>query len=331
MQVKLRNYLLRLDGTVYIHGISGILSELHKKKKNEILPEIKKRAHISTYYYWLSGKSPIKIKDLKFLSKFDSLLLDKTFSSDVEFSAHQKKCILPKEMSPELAYLLGAIDGDGHIHKTKYEVQLTGDSEEYFSVISKLFKKLFGVDSHLIKEDTFCRIYIASKPVHSFLSIFHAKGNKTGKLKIPKIIFGHKELLKEYLAGLFDTDGCLSRIDHGTKQKYFSFAQKDKRFTFEVHRALIELGINANRPRKQKFNNTLGKTGKNELWRIYIGGKKDLSELLQKIKFRHPEKNNRAKLIQKSLGMGPGRIELPPRPCQGRILTTRLQAQRQAQ
>ncbi len=326
MQIRMDNYLDKLGEEICIHGLSKILQELHERKKNEILPEIKKRAHPSTYYYWLSGKSPIKIQSLRFLSRFDPSLFAKAFSLDTRFSAHQKKCVLPKEMDSDLAYLLGAIDGDGHIHKTKYEVQITGDSKEYFSVISKLFKSLFGIDSHLIEEEKFCRIYIASKPVHSFLSIFHVKGNKTGKLKIPEVILENRGLLKEYLAGLFDTDGCLSRIDQNAKQRYFSFAQKDKRFTFEVHRALLKLGINANKPRKQKFNNTLGKTRKNELWRIYIGGKKDLLDFLQIISFRHAEKKHRAKLIQNSLGVGLSRIELLPRPCQGRILTTRPQA-----
>ena len=107
--IYLGNYLGRLDEAIYLFGVQDILKELHHKKKEEILPTIRKKVHITTYYCWLSGHSPIPLKYFNWLSKFDKNLGEKAFSKITQYSVSQKRCTLPKFFTPDLAYLIGAL------------------------------------------------------------------------------------------------------------------------------------------------------------------------------------------------------------------------------
>ena len=120
---------------------------------------------------------------------------------------------------------------------------------------------------------------------------------------MPSIIKKDKILLIAYLGGFFDTDGCLSNVEKGSKSLYFVFSQSDKKIVFEVYNCLKYLGLEINKPKSFK-SQSAPYIGDKRLvqWRIYIGSKKTLKKFLSIIKFRHPQKKIRAEIMHKILG-----------------------------
>lgn len=301
--IFLKNYLTKLDADIKIFGMERDLQRLHQAHTKNLLNLFKKKVHISTYYYWLTGKSPISLKYLKMMKKFDGSILDNTFSKMGEVSIGRKKCILPKKIDNDLAYFLGALHGDGSLHKNKKFVTITNESKGYLrKIIIPLAGKIFKTTCHFTDLGGCFRGEIGSKPIHSFLSIFCPIGKKKGLLRIPKEIFNNQSLLKSYLAGLFDTDGCLTHIEKKRKHLFFCFVQADKRFTMEVYSALQKLGVNVNKPKQFLSPSYPYATGRNLIeWRIYIGSRKTLQTFLSIIKFRYSHKKRRAEMILRKL------------------------------
>ena len=192
---------------------------------------MKKMVHISTYYYWLQGVSPIAIKYLKLLSKYDKNLIDKIFRvNNLYYTVGRNKCNLPKGITRGLAYFIGVIHGDGSLHRNKKYITISNEISPYFeNVLKPLILKLFEVKPEIIilKENSTMGLIIGSKVIHSFLSRFCPIGKKKGLLKIPEEILNNNKLLKEYLSGFFDTDGALPHTEKGINNLYFSFLQSD--------------------------------------------------------------------------------------------------------
>jgi hypothetical protein len=305
----MKNALERLDENLLVFDVSPVLKDFHKKYGKCIIPELKNMIHISTYYYWVSGKSPVPIKYLKFFSKFDPKILDKSYKKMSYLSAGVKKYTLPRIMEKKLSYLLGMINGDGHVHRNGKFITITSDSEEYLiKTASPLFKALFGTGGHIYKFGVYYRLEVGSKVAHSFISLFCPVGKKTGKLSIPDEIKSNKENMVNYFSGLFDTDGCINSTKDG-KQVYFVFVQRDKKFVFEVYHYLKSLGINLNEPRMFLSPKKPYERGRElEEWRIYIGSKKTLLDFLNKIKFKNPDKKRKAEKVMKII-MGPAGFE----------------------
>lgn len=306
----LSNYLLNLDENIKIFGVNQLLKKVHLAHKKEILPKVKNKVHVSTYYYWLDGTIPIPIKYIKLLAKYDTNLVNKVYqTSSIEYSVGRKRCKLPIVLTSELAYLIGALHGDGSLNKNKKYVTITTEISPYLkSVIKPIIKELFGIDSQtrIMKPGSYMRLTMGSKVIHSFLSLYCPVGKKKDLLKVPKEIYQDNRLLISYLSGLFDTDGCLTHTEKNRKQLYFVFVQSDKRFVYQVYKALNKLGIKTNEPRKFKSPSIPYAKGRSLIeWRLYIGSKSGLNILLNKIKFKHPLKRKRRKDILKIIS-GPG-------------------------
>lgn len=299
--IKLKNYILDIDDTIVIFGLKGVLRNFHTKHGKEALSLIKNKIHKSTYYYWISGVSPIPIKYLKLFSKLDSNILDIAYKKMKFASVGNKKCLLPKIMTKDLAYLLGAINGDGYVHKNGRYITLATDSKYHIKIINLLFKKIFAIDGYITDNNTYHKIEIGSRPVHSFISLFCPVGKKTGHLRVPEEVKIKKELLLSYLSGLFDTDGCIG-YNKKKRRVYFVFVQKDKNFTFDVYRCLVRLGFHVNEPRVW-YSPREPYSAIRDLkeWRIYIGSKRDLYNFLNLIKFQHPVKKRKSEFIKNNM------------------------------
>lgn len=307
--IKLENYLSKINEDILIFGLKDVLKIFHKKYRLGVSTILKNNVDKSTYYYWIEGKSPIPVKFIKKFSELDNKIMDLAYKNMTYISAGRKKCFLPKCISEDLAYALGVVNGDGHIHKNGKYVTITVDSEEYLKkILIPIFKKIFYVEGCIINLGNYYRLEIGSKVVNSFFSMFCPIGKKSGFLRVPKEIKMNKKLLISYLSGLFDTDGCIG-YDKSRTQCYFVFMQVDKNFVFEVYECLCYLGLHVNKPRvfyspKKPYDSER----KLEEWRIYIGSKKDLYEFLNKIQFLYPTKKSKSEVVKKIILDGPGRI-----------------------
>lgn len=127
----------------------------------------------------------------------------------------------------------------------------------------------------------------------------------------------------------------MTHVEKNRKYLFFCFLQADKRFVNDVYLALRKLQIKTNKPQKFLSPSRPYSKGRSlEEWRIYIGSKKTLKDLLRKIKFAHPLKQIRSALILKKIN-GPGRTRTSDlgvaqaiSPRQGDIITTRPQARK---
>jgi len=140
--------------------------------------------------------------------------------------------------TPDLARIVADITGDGHLqlHKNKGVVSFYSKDLSSIKAVNKRFGKLFGVEGKIKKYTSggYLRygIFYPSKKLCEFLfSVGIASGNKTEKkFLVPVWIFrGKKEIKREYLRGLFTSEGS----PYATKTKY------GKRWRIEIEQYKI--------------------------------------------------------------------------------------------
>lgn len=129
----------------------------------------------------------------------------------------------------EKAYWLGFIFADGSIRskdklkKSAYslEISLNLSDKEHLNKLSKFFKhqnpNIVKVSNTNFKNCQRCRFIVSSKHLWNTLNDFGCTPNKSLTLKFPnKSIFKDSSLIRHFIRGYFDGDGCFSRYVHKT-------------------------------------------------------------------------------------------------------------------
>jgi len=214
--------------------------------------------------------------------------------SKVEFSKHDlvRKITLPKELTLELAYLLGFQMGDGYLKAIRrdstvdylicYDGHKVNEWQFYDEYLRPLLKRLFNVNVKLVEGNRTVRIYFRSKAVLTFLNLTCGVPLSPKKeMKIPKIILqSNQDMKAAFLRGLADTDfslvfkknGKYPVIDHGTN---------DSTFHASIKQLLSELGFTF----YSKNFETLRNNTKCITYRININGKKNLNRWMSIVGF----------------------------------------------
>lgn len=221
---------------------------------------------------------------------------------------------LPKFLCPKLAYFMGYFYADGSL-KDVYKSKLkTGKFEHKIKVgdeflvqvelLRRLFKSLFDLDvkirtERIEKGENYYYIEVTDKVVYRFITkIFDLPyGPKTGKLKMPPIIFNASpELKKWFIRGVFDADGETRAFEYYKNKslikprirlhmKDYLFVKQIKELTFQ------SFGLNFNGPYIDKNN----KATCIEITKII-----EIQKAYQQIIFLHPVKKWRLeKLVGK--------------------------------
>lgn len=164
----------------------------------------------------------------------------------------EKGLKLPKEMSKELAELIGIHFGDGLMdnrHNYTYRIYYTCNISEkqYANYIINQFKKLFNVSLKLrVRKNKSCiDLYIYSKSLCKFFNeILKIPYSPKDSLSIPEFISNNKEYIKHFLRGLFDTDGCIVYNKSGVRKiPIIRFSTKHKSFAKEIEDNISNLKI----------------------------------------------------------------------------------------
>ena len=129
--------------------------------------------------------------------------------------------------SEEKAYWLGFIFADGYIssyeevsQKSRYllEVSLKGSDKHHLDKFNNFMKHKNKNQVKVEKaicgnsETTRCRWYVANKHLWEILNSYGCTPKKSLTLKFPnKEIFKSENLIRHFIRGYFDGDGCLSR------------------------------------------------------------------------------------------------------------------------
>ena len=276
--MKLKNYLKDLCqedlskhqniriGNAQKH-ISLIFQDIKNRKGYNYVKFISNTLKVDrrTTRYWRLGISPIPLPFL-----FDLLdiwrnvcnknendvksKLDECFYETSYFSVmFGKRVNLPKVMTPELAYLLGNLFGDGCLTDYRkriatrgfpeYPIAFASNTDKFLKeVILPYFKELFGINLKIYKQGNNCFVgKTSSKSVYFFLNKICGMplGKKKGKLIIPEIIIGaSSEIKTNFIAGFFDADGCIY-----VKNKHVSIVQADRRILESISYLIKSLGL----------------------------------------------------------------------------------------
>lgn|SRR3989338_8482658 len=221
----------------------------------------------SSFFNYLSGRN--KIPEELF-NKFMILAKTNIMNKQIlECPRYKKKTIHAFKLDRHLAEILGILNGDGHISKSKYEICVVGSilERDYYNYLKNLFENKFGTKFTLREEETTFKLRLYSKDLSNYLVNIYSlpKGNKIGKLKIYPRLWRSKNLLSCYIRGLYDTDGCFHI--RRKNDPMISITSADRRFLLEVTNALNYLGYN---------------TAKGDQ-RVFIYRKKDVNKFFKEI------------------------------------------------
>ncbi|TSC56692.1 MAG: reverse gyrase [Parcubacteria group bacterium Greene0714_21] len=147
---------------------------------------------------------------------------------------------LPLRITPELAYIVGFIAGDGHLDTRinfamkASEVGLCHLRELFEKVLDHPYPWLTTLRTQYRLQSTF--LY------HLFQHLGIPKGNKSSIIDIPNILLRQPdEILHGYIAGLWDTDGCITKSWRNSIR--LSYSSRSKVFIDKLQLLLKTFGI----------------------------------------------------------------------------------------
>lgn len=254
--MRLPNYLERFGDEIYFYGISDFLRTLFFDiKREKHLPVFKmelggKTKHI---YGYMSGNYGVPLWYLKktlhvwerATGKSSEQFFDRLLELVQEFGLRRIRTIikLPRFMSPDLAYLAGVIMGDGYVIANGNMVGIVNGDEEYLrNSVAPLFRKLFNFEVCIRRDPRKNHTYFLeahSRVIVSFLiSVFGFKRGKKVPI-IPSIFKNYpRNILMEFIAGFFDTDGAVS-----IKARTIKFTQKSKEILEQIKEELANVHV----------------------------------------------------------------------------------------
>lgn len=143
------------------------------------------------------------------------------------------------------AYILGFIYADGCISKTKYELIIKLHNKDN-GTLEKIKTEL--VSNHPIKlltnyKNHQCRLGISSKKLCSDLIKIGLTPSKTFTIIFPKL---EGDLIRHFIRGYFDGDGCLSNGGRNKNLNYFNIFTASEEFKIRIVEILSENNIKTN-------------------------------------------------------------------------------------
>ena len=141
---------------------------------------------------------------------------------------------IPK-IDNKIAYLAGAITGDGSITKCKrkmggnhYRIQIVG-YKQYMTYLTRLLNQLFNYQPNVLRDKRKKNCYIVNIYSATIFAYFVKLGLPIGKkrnLSVPEIIANNPSLFKHYMLGLIDTDGHVRNRRVQLKQRLKPFLEE---------------------------------------------------------------------------------------------------------
>jgi ribonucleoside-diphosphate reductase alpha chain len=147
---------------------------------------------------------------------------------------------LPREITPELAELVGLYVGDGSNHRDGIRFTVGGDSPEIVRRIEALSIALFGKRATVSRcaRDNAFEVAILSRQIKEWFAFLGFTKPSSREACVPeRILKGTEEVACAFARGLFTTDGCIRTNGHLT------LTTSSPRLGEELQVMLLALGI----------------------------------------------------------------------------------------
>lgn len=195
---------------------------------------------------------------------------------------HRRICLPPR--SSRFAELVGILLGDGHINQSTGQITIDSDSRtdaEYTKFLVKFLKQLTGRKPgvHKRKSERAVTVFLTSAAFLGHLKehgLWH-QNKVTAQAHMPQWVRRHKEWLKAFVRGAFDTDGSIYKLRFGVQ---WSFTNRSLPLLEDVRRSLRKLDYSPSRISGPK---------------IYLTRRKDLVRYFAEIGTHNPKHLNRAR------------------------------------
>ncbi len=211
---------------------------LNKEEKDDIKKSLREKfttlASCNKYFNldrsYLSGNRQFTLKQLKTILSF----LDKQQEwkhKTLNYSRkHRGERLEITTITPSLGYILGFLYGDGTVQISQRRTQIRMIQslihQSYSNQFTYHWKKVFGKDISYIKY--LSKSIIRGKEVNSQCKIFYHGSNLLGNIytfvtgnNLANLLLLDDETLKAFIAGVMDSDGCIStKTSEKTKKKY---------------------------------------------------------------------------------------------------------------
>ncbi|MEK6902050.1 MAG: LAGLIDADG family homing endonuclease [archaeon] len=219
---------------------------------------------------------------------------------------------------PDVAYLVGAIMGDGSMEESdeRTTIRLCGNDPQILERCTNILYEKFGIIPEKEKSDE--RVPSLRMSSRILGKILYAHGMRHTK-KENSLSHTATEMpnhiLRNLLQGLFDTDGCAD--DSKTGGKNVSISSISPPLAQTIHLSLLKFGIiSKKRFRKRAGNVAIGKKitviSRNDQYCIEIYGKKNLEQFREKIGFGLTRKQETLDKIIQSIHYEKTNIDFVP-------------------
>lgn len=198
---------------------------------------------------WFIGRASVPIIALIKLEQFGYQKEVEELVNTCDFfsSSRNRPFKLPRYMSADLAYITGAILGDGHIRKKDYKIRYELNDnelvEKFVKKIEELFEQKLVIRPRIDRTARRYCINLDNKAVFRlFVKCLHLpRGKKSNIIIVPEIISSStKEIGLAFLEGVYDTEGCIT-------EKRLRITSASKQFRDGICALLEKIGENGRR------------------------------------------------------------------------------------
>ncbi len=239
-----------------LNEIKIVFSKTNSPWKRKLAEHTKLSVKETTIKDWFLARASISFSELNKISKLGNTEQAEVISKNCNYfcTKTSSSAKFPRELSPDLAWLVAAILCDGHLCPNgsglAFEVGDLALANVFSSKINIVFEsKCMKIrEINRIGRNTTYMFDLSNKPVcHFFNKIFEIPfGKKCAIIGVSGLIKNSTpEIKKAFLKGVFDTDG-------GKRGGGLGLTSLSERFVDDVSELLKEFGIN---PHKESWLN----------------------------------------------------------------------------
>lgn len=150
----------------------------------------------------------------------------------------------PNKMTPDLAWLIGYFYGDGCLSSCKSRIRFIDQHKVHLDKVKLLLKSIFNVDANILRASQNREAWILDKGSVWLCNWFVANGFDKSVMQVPrKIRESSRESIIAFIAGLIDSDGCIS----GTESAKYIITTADDAFAKQLHDVCWAVGLGTGR------------------------------------------------------------------------------------